>query len=106
MAVIVQVAGQVVATPFSLLIPIAGALVAPTDPDAQLITSLVVSILSVAVGLVIGAVGTVLQSAVTGLLHLDRRMRREGFDLVLMRHVEERAAGRPSPDPFPAPERS
>ncbi|WP_146076462.1 hypothetical protein [Rathayibacter sp. AY1A7] len=105
MTVIIQVAGQIVATPFSLLIPIAGALIAPTDPDAQLVTSLVVTIASVAVGFVIGAVGTVLQSAVTGLVYLDRRMRREGFDLVLMRHVEERAAGRPSPDPFPVPER-
>lgn len=106
MLIIIQVAGQVVATPFSLLIPIAGALIAPTDPNAQLVTSIVVTILSVAVGLIIGAVGSVLQSALTGLLYLDRRMRREGFDLVLMRHVEERAAGRPSPDPFPVPERS
>lgn len=105
MTVIIQVAGQIVATPFSLLIPIAGALIAPTDPDAQLVTSLVVTIASVAVGFVIGAVGTVLQSAVTGLVYLDRRMRREGFDLVLMRHVEERAAGHPSPDPFPVRER-
>ncbi|NRD08205.1 hypothetical protein [Rathayibacter agropyri] len=106
MLVIIQVAGQVVAIPFSLLIPLAGALIAPTDPNAQVVTSVVVTLLSVAIGLVIGAVGTVLQSAVTGLLYLDRRMRREGFDLVLMRHVEERAAGRPSPDPFPVPERS
>ncbi|QHC55989.1 hypothetical protein [Rathayibacter tanaceti] len=106
MTVIVQVAGQVVATPFSILIPIAGSLVAPTDPDAQGTTSIIVSIVSVAIGFVIGAVGTVLQSAVTGLLYLDRRMRREGFDLVLMRHVEERAAGRASADPFPVPERS
>ncbi|ROQ51889.1 hypothetical protein EDF36_3978 [Rathayibacter sp. PhB152] len=106
MAVIIQAAGQVVSTPFSLLIPIGGALVAPTDPDAQVVASIVVALLSVAVGLVVGAVGTVLQSAVTGLVYLDRRIRREGFDLVLMRHVEERAAGRESPDPFPAPERT
>ncbi|WP_219814098.1 hypothetical protein, partial [Rathayibacter rathayi] len=103
--VIIQAAGQIVATPFSLLIPIAGALIAPTDPEAQVVSSLVVSIASVALGLVLGAVGTVLQSALTGLVYLDRRMRREGFDLVLMRHVEERAAGRASPDPFPVPER-
>jgi hypothetical protein len=106
MAVIIQAAGQVVSTPFSLLIPIGGALVAPTDPNAQVVASIVVALLSVAVGLVVGAVGTVLQSAVTGLVYLDRRIRREGFDLVLMRHVEERAAGRESPDPFPAPERT
>ncbi|WKK71803.1 hypothetical protein Q0F99_01020 [Rathayibacter oskolensis] len=106
MLVIVQAASQVVATPLSLLVPIGGALIAPTDPDAQIVTSLIVALLSVAVGLVIGAVGTVLQSAVTGLVYLDRRMRREGFDLVLLRHVEDRAAGRPTPDPFPAPERA
>ncbi|AND17030.1 hypothetical protein [Rathayibacter tritici] len=105
MTAIIQTAGQIVALPFSLLIPIAGALIAPTDPEAQVVSSLVVSIASVALGLVIGAVGTVLQSALTGLVYLDRRMRREGFDLVLLRHVEERAAGRPSPDPFPVPER-
>lgn len=106
MAIIVQVAGQVVATPISVLVPIGGVLIAPTDPDAQNSACVVVTLLSVAIGLVIGAVGTVLQSAVTGLLYLDRRMRREGFDLVLLHHVEERAAGRPSPDPFPAPERA
>ncbi|KQQ11407.1 hypothetical protein ASF46_05730 [Rathayibacter sp. Leaf296] len=106
MLLIVQVAGQVVATPLSLLVPIGGALIAPTDPNAQIAASLVVTLLSLAVGLVIGAVGTVLQAAVTGLAYLDRRMRREGFDLVLMRHVEDRAAGLPSPDPFPSPERA
>ncbi|WP_165759531.1 hypothetical protein [Rathayibacter oskolensis] len=106
MLVIVQLAGQVIATPFSLLVPIAGALIAPTDPNAQIVASAVVALLSVALGLVIGAVGTVLQSAVTGLVYLDRRMRREGFDLVLLRHVEDRAAGRDTPDPFPAPERA
>ena len=106
MLIIIQAAGQVVTTPFSLLVPIGGALVAPTDPGAQVVAAVVVALLSVAVGLVIGAVGTVLQSAVTGLVYLDRRIRREGFDLVLMRHVEERAAGRDSPDPFPAPERT
>lgn len=106
MAVIIQAAGQVVSTPFSLLIPIGGALIAPTDPNAQIVASVVVALLSVAVGLVVGAVGTVLQSAVTGLVYLDRRIRREGFDLVLLRHVEERAAGRDSPDPFPAPQRT
>ena len=106
MVVIIQAAGQVVSTPISLLVPIGGALVAPTDPGAQVVAALVVALLSVAVGLVVGAVGTVLQSAVTGLVYLDRRIRREGFDLVLLRHVEERAAGRVSPDPFPAPERT
>lgn len=106
MTVIIQVAGQIVATPLSLLAPIVAGLIAPTDPEAQLVASVVVAILSVAVGLVIGAVGTVVQSALIGLVHLDRRMRLEGFDLVLMRHVEEEAAGRPSPDPFPVPERA
>ncbi|MBF4463367.1 MULTISPECIES: glycerophosphoryl diester phosphodiesterase membrane domain-containing protein [unclassified Rathayibacter] len=105
MSAIVQVAGQVVTTPISLLLPIVASLISPTDPNGQLVASLAVTVLSVAIGLVVGAVGTVLQSAVTGLLYLDRRMRLEGFDLVLMRHVEERAAGRDSPDPFPAPER-
>lgn len=106
MTVIIQAAGQVVATPLSLLAPIAATLIAPTDPEAQLVASVVVAVLSVAIGLVIGAVGTVVQSALIGLIHLDRRMRLEGFDLVLLRHVEESAAGRPSPDPFPAPERA
>ncbi|QHC59453.1 hypothetical protein [Rathayibacter sp. VKM Ac-2760] len=106
MAVIIQVAGQVVSTPLSLLLPIGAGLLAPTDPNAQIGVSALVALLSLAVGLVVGAVGTVLQSAVTGLIYLDRRMRREGFDLLLLRHVEDRAAGRDSPDPFPAPERA
>ncbi len=106
MTVIIQTASQVLATPITLLVPIGSALIAPTDQNARAVISAVVMLLSMAVGLVIGAAGTVLDSALSGLLYLDRRMRREGFDLVLLRYVEDHAAGRSPADPFPAPERS
>ncbi|NQX14180.1 hypothetical protein HQQ80_21340 [Microbacteriaceae bacterium VKM Ac-2855] len=100
MLVIIQVAGQIVAVPVSLLVPLVFSLVAPTDETAQLVSIVVVYILSAALGVVVGAIGTVLTSAAAALIYVDQRMRTEGLDIELMRFAEERAAGVPVADPF------
>ncbi|NQX27010.1 glycerophosphoryl diester phosphodiesterase membrane domain-containing protein [Microbacteriaceae bacterium VKM Ac-2854] len=100
MLVIVQVAAQVVSIPVTVLVPLVFSLFAPTDPDAQVIALGVVYLLSIAVGVVLGAIGTVLNSAAAALVYVDRRMRTEGLDLELSRFAEERSAGLDPADPF------
>lgn len=100
MLVIIQAAAQVVSIPVTVLVPLVFGLVAPTDPAAQVISLGAVYLLSVAVGVVVGAIGTVLNAAASALVYVDRRMRTEGLDLELSRYAEERAAGIASADPF------
>ena len=44
--------------------------------------------LTILIGLVLGAVADVVQSAATALIYIDLRMRKEGLDLELARFVE------------------
>lgn len=109
MTVIVQAAAQIVSVPVSVLVPLVFALVAPTDPAAQIYALIAVYVIGVALGVVVGAIGTVLSSAAAALVYIDRRMRVEGLDVELLRFTEDRAAGTDSADPFrpdPAPTRS
>ncbi|WP_353815407.1 glycerophosphoryl diester phosphodiesterase membrane domain-containing protein [Agromyces sp. SYSU T00266] len=77
------------------------------DPTAGA-TYEAISIASTVVGTVlsilVGAIVAVVQAALIAVIYIDLRMRSEGLDLELERHVEEREAGRPVTDPFvPAP---
>ena len=44
--------------------------------------------MTILIGLVLGAVAAVVQSAATALIYIDLRMRKEGLDLELARFVE------------------
>lgn len=103
-AVIVNVVGQVVMVPISLVFTIAAAFVTPTGGGDVNGGALATTIVSYAVmllaTLVIGSVTAVVQSAVVALIYLDLRMRKEGLDLELVSFVEQRAAGGDPADPF------
>jgi len=101
-AVIVNVAAQVVVQPVSFVGGIASVLVDPTGTGAGLTVLVVTYVVAIGLSLVVGAVAAVAQSAVVALLYLDLRMRREGLDLELQRVVEQRHAGRDVADPFAA----
>ncbi|WP_158862815.1 hypothetical protein [Leifsonia sp. AG29] len=109
--VIVYSVTQVIAIPFGILGAMVGAVFDPTgastagtDPTTQLIVSqLGVNLLSSVVTAVVGAIGSVLQTAAVALLYIDLRMRKEGLDLQLVRYVEGRQAGQDLPDPYLAP---
>lgn len=107
--VMVQVAAQVVATPFSILFALLGGAFAPTgdtlDPTSLVVTGVgyLVTILATSV---VTAIGAVVQSASTGLVYVDRRIRLEGLDLELVRFVERRGDGvTDQPDPYRTPAR-
>lgn len=99
--VMVNIAASVVTTPFQLASTFAAPLV---NPAGQLETDLTVffglNIVVIAITAVVGAIGAVLTTSAASLLYIDRRMRTEGLDLELQRHVELRASGVASTDPY------
>ncbi|KPG81315.1 hypothetical protein, partial [Frigoribacterium sp. RIT-PI-h] len=104
----IQVASQVVATPFSVLFSVlTGTLAPPGDVTDPAFRALTAGPYAVPLGItaVIGAIGSVLQAASAGLVYIDRRIRTEGLDLELVRYVER--GGRSAegqPDPYRTPE--
>jgi hypothetical protein len=105
--VMIQIATQVVTAPFSLLFGVFGSLISPTgDVDGSAIAVAAVAyVLTIAVSAVVTAIGSVVQAASVGLVYVDRRMRTEGLDLELVRHVEARGRGQVDlPDPWRSPE--
>ena len=88
--------------PLSIVMVLGVGLFSPTgDMDAALAVVIVTYILTIVVTVVVGAVSSVVQSATTGLIYIDIRMRKEGLDLELSRFVEARQAGDSSiADPY------
>ena len=79
-AIIVFVVSGIIAVPFSLVSGAVGTATGEPNPFAPL------PLLITSVGAVIaGTLTTPFQAGVTGLLYIDQRMRREGFDIELQR---------------------
>jgi hypothetical protein len=80
--------------PISFLIGIAGpAMGDPSDPEAMLTAMGPLTLVSMLVSSLFSAIGYAFQAAVIALVYTDLRIRREGFDVVLLREHEQ-AAGR------------
>jgi hypothetical protein len=101
--VILNIAAQIVVQPISLVGGFLPVLVDPTGTGASTVILVVVTVVSLLVSLVIGAITTVVQAAVIGVVYIDLRMRSEGLDLELQRHVERRDAGLEVGDPWAPP---
>ena len=101
-ATILSVAMQVVSVPIQLIAPMAVFLVDPngTMGPVTVVILGVIYLLSILVILVVSSITLVVQSAATGLIYIDLRMRKEGLDLDLARFVEEQSTGQISPDPY------
>jgi hypothetical protein len=82
--VIVMVVAGIIAVPFSLVSGAVGVATGTTSAFAPL-PLLITSIGSV----IAGTLTTPFQAGVTGLLYIDQRMRREGFDIELQRAARE-----------------
>ncbi|MFM9920788.1 hypothetical protein [Lacisediminihabitans sp. H27-G8] len=101
-AVIVGIVSQVVTFPINFIAPIATSLI---DPQGQNGTGTVVlvavlSLLVIVVAVVFQSITSVVQSATTGLLYLDLRIRKEGLDLELVRYVEAKQTNSAVTDPL------
>ena len=111
LAMIIYAVTQVIAFPFAIIGGMLGGIFAPTslstaDPNSYsqvIIGQLGVNGMSAIVGAIVGAIGSVVQSAALGLIYIDLRMRKEGLDLELVRFVEARQTGQELPDPFTQP---
>ncbi|MGI9823167.1 hypothetical protein [Agromyces sp. Marseille-Q5079] len=101
--VMLYVASQIVVQPISLIGGLLSAIVDPTGAGAATVILIVVTVIAMLLSLVIGAITTVVQAAVIGVVYIDLRMRTEGLDLELQRHVELRDAGYAVGDPWAAP---
>ncbi|GAB3532928.1 glycerophosphoryl diester phosphodiesterase membrane domain-containing protein [Arthrobacter tecti] len=99
-AIIVSVITQIVTMPISLIGVGFGSFT--TDPasfETGMFQSLPMLLILQSITAVFTAVGFAFQAGVTALLYVDLRIRREGFDIVLLRENEARATGVSHPIP-------
>jgi len=97
--VIVSVAGQIITTPVSLISGLFATLIDPNNTGSGIAVVLLAQLLTIVVAIAVGALTSLVVSAVASFVYLDLRMRKEGLDLVLQRSVE----GEESGDPFAVP---
>ncbi|WP_245232768.1 glycerophosphoryl diester phosphodiesterase membrane domain-containing protein [Paenarthrobacter nicotinovorans] len=88
-AIMVGIIAQIVQIPASLAATAVGGVVNP-HPDAEAIASslVVTTVISSAIGALVGSVTFAFQASVFALIYMDLRMRRDGLDVELMRLME------------------
>jgi hypothetical protein len=90
--IMVGVIAQVVMIPVSLLSAFFTGVVSPHGgPDQELLTAVVVGVVTAIISALVGAVGYAFQTSVMALLYLDLRMRKDGLDIALLRLLESGA---------------
>jgi membrane-anchored glycerophosphoryl diester phosphodiesterase (GDPDase) len=97
---ILSFAAQVVVQPISIVGSLLAVVIDPTGTGAALTITIVTTVATFLLSLVIGAITTVVQAALVAVIYIDLRMRKEGLDVDLQRHVEAREAGLPVGDPY------
>ncbi|GAA1803626.1 glycerophosphoryl diester phosphodiesterase membrane domain-containing protein [Agromyces neolithicus] len=102
-ALILNVAAQVVVQPISFLGTILAVLIDPNGTGSGLTITIITTVVTFILSIVIGAITAVVQAALVAVIYIDLRMRHEGLDLELARTVELRDAGQPVGDPFAPP---
>ncbi|GAA4367811.1 hypothetical protein [Agromyces bauzanensis] len=102
-AVILNLAANVVVQPVSLVGTLLAVIVDPTGTGSALTITIVTTVVTLILSLLIGAITAVVQAALIAVIYIDLRMRKEGLDLELERHVEARGAGLPVADPYGPP---
>ncbi|WP_448809391.1 hypothetical protein [Agromyces bauzanensis] len=101
--VILNLAANVVVQPVSLVGTLLAVIVDPTGTGAALTITIVTTVVTLVLSLLIGAITAVVQAALVAVIYIDLRMRKEGLDLELERHVEALGAGLPVDDPYRPP---
>ena len=103
-AVMLAIAASIIESPIALIITFGNLASNPTglsdSATALASVSSVSTIVTTAIDAIIATVTAIVTTASTALIYIDLRMRKEGFDLTLMRYVDERAAGGSPADPF------
>lgn len=95
-------AANVVVQPISFLGTILATVLDPALGDTYLAITVGTTIATLVLSILIGAITSVVQAALIAVIYIDLRMRTEGLDLELERHVEARDAGLTVTDPYEA----
>jgi hypothetical protein len=95
--IMLSIAINIITAPISFLGQFGALLIDPNGTGSGIAVAVLAQILTAVVSLLGGAVSALVVSTLVALLYLDLRMRKEGLDLVLQRHVE---GGNPEADPF------
>jgi hypothetical protein len=99
--VVVSIATSVVTAPLGFAAGMFGAFIDPADPESLARYLAGLGVVSTLLGAVAGGLGAGYLYAVTALIYTDLRIRREGFDLTLLREFEAGTdlgiPGRPAP---------
>jgi hypothetical protein len=95
-------AANVVVQPISFLGTILATVLDPALGDTYLAITVGTTIATLVLSILIGAITSVVQAALIAVIYIDLRMRTEGLDLELERHVEARDAGLAVTDPYEA----
>ncbi|MET1156263.1 glycerophosphoryl diester phosphodiesterase membrane domain-containing protein [Arthrobacter sp.] len=87
--IIVTVITSVISMPISFILGLAGPLLGdPTSAESMLSTMGPLTLASMLLSSIFSAIGYAFQAAVIALVYIDLRIRREGFDVVLLREHE------------------
>ncbi|NVM97510.1 hypothetical protein [Arthrobacter sp. SDTb3-6] len=86
-AIIASAIGAIISTPVSLFMGLLLPVMAP-GPDQLAGTTAIASIATSLIGALVGAVTVAFQTGVMALLYVDLRMRRDGFDVTLLKESE------------------
>lgn len=95
-------AANVVVQPISFLGTILATILDPALGDTYLAVTVGTTIATLVLSILIGAITSVVQAALIAVIYIDLRMRTEGLDLELERHVAARDAGAAVSDPYAA----
>ncbi|MEV8143866.1 glycerophosphoryl diester phosphodiesterase membrane domain-containing protein [Specibacter sp. NPDC078709] len=88
-AIIAAVITGVITTPVSFIVGmIMGMMSIESTPEQALTQTIIAQIISSAIGALVGAVTLAFQTGVMSLIYVDLRMRRDGFDLTLLKESE------------------
>ena len=96
----VGTAANIVVQPVSLAGSILAIVIDPTGTGAGLTITIATTVVTALLSILIGAITAVVQAALIAVIYIDLRMRTEGLDLELERHVEARDAGLAVSDPY------
>ena len=105
-SLIASVIAGIVSFPISFIMGIVVAMINPNPSPDQIASQLILTqVVSAVVSALVGAVTLAFQSGVMALLYVDLRMRRDGFDVVLLRESENGTddGGIPGRSATPAP---
>ena len=100
-AVMINIATSIITVPVGLIIGVSTVVGNPSgDLSATSSVGVWTTVASIVISALVGSVTAIITAAVSSLLYLDLRIRKEGLDLELIRFVEARQSGTPLPDPF------